>query len=115
MYGLTSRSIVDALIAAQSRGVDVAIKTDKKESEKHAQATLITKLKAAGVRVEVSTQQRNLHDKFAVIDGQRVITGSFNWTQNAELRNRENLVVLDCREIAAAFEREWQSIQQDAP
>jgi len=94
MYGLSSRSIVDALIAAKSRGVDVAIKTDKKESEKHAQATLITKLKAAGVTVKVSTQQRNLHDKFAVIDGQRVITGSFNWTVNAEQLSRENLIRL---------------------
>lgn len=115
MYGLISRSIVDAFIAAQSRGVDVAIKTDKKESEKHAQAALITKLKAARVTVEVSTQPRNLHDKFAVIDGRRVITGSFNWTVNAEHQNRENLFILDCVEIASAFQGEWQSIQQDAP
>ena len=114
MYGLTSRGIVDALITAKNRGVDVAIKTDKTETQGKAQSALIVKLHAAGVPVEVSTQQRHLHHKFT-IDVQQVITGSLNWTQNAEQRNRENLVILDCREIAAAFEREWQSIQQHAP
>lgn len=106
---------MDGLIAAKRRGVDVALKTDKRESEKQTQAALIAKLKAAGVSVEVSTQQRNLHHKFAVIDGKRVITGSFNWTENAERRNRENLVVLECQKMTDVFEREWKSIQQDAP
>lgn len=106
---------LDALSTVKRRGIEVALKTDKRESEKARQAALIEQLKAAGVSVEVSTQQRNLRHKFAVIDGQWVITGSFNWTANAEQRNRENLVVLNCMEMAEAFEREWRSMQQDAP
>lgn len=35
-----------------------------------------------------------MHDKFCVIDNQVVITGSYNWTDNAEYRNDENIVVL---------------------
>jgi len=53
--------------------------------------------------------------KFAVIDGRDVVTGSFNWTVNAERQNRENLVVLDCPELAQAFSAEWESIQRDKP
>jgi phosphatidylserine/phosphatidylglycerophosphate/cardiolipin synthase-like enzyme len=44
-----------------------------------------------------------------------VITGSFNWTEGAERRNRENLVLLDCPSLASVFSAEWDSIQRDKP
>jgi phosphatidylserine/phosphatidylglycerophosphate/cardiolipin synthase-like enzyme len=61
MYGLTNAAIVDALVAAKNRGVDVALKLDKLESAGKTQAVMITKLQAAGVPVEVSEQSRLLH------------------------------------------------------
>ena len=83
MYGLTHAAIVDALLAAKGRGVDVALKLDKLESAGKTQAAMIAKLQAAGVPVEVLEQARLLHHKFAVIDGRYVVTGSYNWTDNA--------------------------------
>jgi phosphatidylserine/phosphatidylglycerophosphate/cardiolipin synthase-like enzyme len=111
MFALTNASIADALIAAKNRGVDVALKTDKTQSAGKTQTVMIGRLKQAGIPVEVSTQTRLLHHKFAVIDGRYVLTGSYNWMVSAEQRNRENLVVLDCPEIAQAYEAEWGSIQ----
>ena len=35
-----------------------------------------------------------MHDKFCVIDNQKVITGSYNWSDNAENRNDENAAVM---------------------
>lgn len=34
-----------------------------------------------------------MHDKFCVLDNQRVITGSYNWSNNAEFRNEENITI----------------------
>lgn len=34
-----------------------------------------------------------MHHKFCVIDNQIVITGSYNWTNNAEYRNKENVTI----------------------
>lgn len=34
-----------------------------------------------------------MHNKFCVIDNQVVITGSYNWSDNAEFRNDENVTV----------------------
>jgi phosphatidylserine/phosphatidylglycerophosphate/cardiolipin synthase-like enzyme len=115
MYGLTHAAIVDALLAANLRGVDVALKTDKIESAGRTQSAMIAKLQAAGLPIEVSEQSRLLHHKFAVIDGRYIVTGSFNWTENAERRNRENMVVLDCPSLASDFSAEWDSIQRDKP
>jgi phosphatidylserine/phosphatidylglycerophosphate/cardiolipin synthase-like enzyme len=53
MYGVTNTQIVDALLAAKRRGVDVALKLDKLESAGKTQAAMIAKLQAAGVPVEV--------------------------------------------------------------
>lgn len=34
-----------------------------------------------------------MHNKFCVIDNQVVITGSYNWSDNAEFKNDENVTV----------------------
>ncbi len=91
------------------------MKTDKVQSASQAQSAAIARLQEAGITIEVSLQSRLLHDKFAVIDGRWVITGSFNWTQSAENRNRENLVILDCPDLAGNFATEWELIRPDAP
>ena len=114
-YSLTHPALVTALIAARSRGVDVGVKADKVQSAGAAQSAALAQLEAAGVLVEVSTQSRLLHDKFAVIDERWVITGSFNWSVSAENRNRENILILDCPDLARNFGAEWEMILPDAP
>lgn len=64
---------------------------------------------------EVSTRSRLLPHKFAVIDSRWEITGSFNWTVSAENQNRENLVILDCPDLARSFTAEWELIRPDEP
>jgi phospholipase D len=110
MYGLTDPDIVDAIIAARWRGVEIGIKLDKLQSAGQSQSAAIAQPEAEGVVVEVSKQSRQLHDKFAVIDLRWIVTGSFNWTGNAENRNRENLLVLDCPDLAWSYASEWRLI-----
>jgi phosphatidylserine/phosphatidylglycerophosphate/cardiolipin synthase-like enzyme len=56
MYGLTHAGIVDALLAAKNRGVDVALKLDKLESAGKTQAAMITKLQAGSVPAWLLTE-----------------------------------------------------------
>ena len=42
-----------------------------------------------------------------VIDGETVITGSFNFTAAAQNRNAENLLVLDDPALAAQYKANW--------
>lgn len=52
-----------------------------------------------------------LHHKVMIIDsGQNdavVVTGSFNWSDNANLNNNENLLFIHSKEIAQQYENEW--------
>jgi len=55
-----------------------------------------------------------LHHKFAVIDGQTVITGSHNWSTAANKNNDETLLVIQNPKVAAHFEREFARLYQNA-
>ena len=48
-----------------------------------------------------------MHDKFIVVDGQLVETGSFNFTSSAESRNAENVLVLHDPVVAQRYGQEW--------
>ncbi|PYM51487.1 MAG: phospholipase D family protein [Candidatus Rokuibacteriota bacterium] len=115
IYGLTSRKIEQALLDLARAGVRVSIKADHLQSAGKTQAALLARLRAAGIEVEVSRVGRLLHDKFAIVDGRWVVTGSFNWTEGAEGRNRENILAFDCPALASAFEAEWETIRPDDP
>jgi Phosphatidylserine/phosphatidylglycerophosphate/cardiolipin synthases and related enzymes len=50
------------------------------------------------------------HDKFMVIDGRSVQTGSYNYSVSAARYNAENvLVVWNDPALAAAYARNWES------
>ncbi|BAY96659.1 hypothetical protein NIES37_05930 [Tolypothrix tenuis PCC 7101] len=48
-----------------------------------------------------------LHHKFAVIDGNTVITGSHNWSEAANNGNDETLLVIENPKVAAHYVREF--------
>jgi phosphatidylserine/phosphatidylglycerophosphate/cardiolipin synthase-like enzyme len=51
-----------------------------------------------------------MHDKFCVIHNQIVITGSYNWTNNAEFRNDENITVENDPEQATRYSEEFRRL-----
>jgi len=60
-----------------------------------------------------------MHNKVIVIDGRYVITGSLNFSTNAETSNDENVIIIDNPDIARLylqdFERVWNQANDPAP
>lgn len=52
-----------------------------------------------------------MHNKFCVIDNQKVLTGSYNWTTNAESRNDENVFVTIDNETATKYSIEFRRLK----
>ena len=48
------------------------------------------------------------HNKVMIIDGETLITGSFNFTRAAEESNAENLLVIHDKPLAVKYLRNWQ-------
>ena len=104
-YSFTSKPIAEALLADARRGVDVKVVVDK--SNATARYTAATFLANQSVPVRVDYRYAIMHDKFIVVDGQTVETGSFNYTGAAEKSNAENVLVLHDASVAARYGQEW--------
>ena len=59
----------------------------------------------------ISKETELLHDKFCVIDNQKVLTGSYNWTVNAECRNDENVLITADNEMATKYSIEFRRMK----
>ena len=111
LYGFNDDDLVREILAAQAREVDQAYKFDKVQSAGSKQKAALARLKAAGVPWAIGHVPGGiLHDKFAVFDHRVVIQGSYNWTNHARKKNRENLLVLDCPDLVKLYEAEWELI-----
>jgi phosphatidylserine/phosphatidylglycerophosphate/cardiolipin synthase-like enzyme len=100
-------------VEAHHEGVDVRVVLD--DSQKSDRYTSATFLANAGIPKRTSSRYAIMHNKFLVIDGNHVQTGSFNYTKGAQERNAENVIVLwNQPAIAVTYDREWQRLWQEA-
>lgn len=52
-----------------------------------------------------------MHNKFCVIDNQIVLSGSYNWTNNAEFRNDENITTLRDGSLVSDFTLKFKAMR----
>jgi hypothetical protein len=109
IYELRRTRLTDALLAADSRGIGVRIVADDAQSDgEPADGLQYARLRAAGIPVKHDGRSGSLqHNKFMVVDGARVWTGSANWTDSGMTYNQENALELRSPQIAAAYAREF--------
>ena len=61
-----------------------------------------------GIPVKRDAQHAIVHSKIVIIDGETVITGSFNFPKAAEENNAENLLVIRDSKLAERYTKNWQ-------
>ena len=105
-YSFTSTPIAKALVEAHKRGVVVRVVLDK--SQRTEKSSLATFLQNSGIEPWFDTTHAIAHNKVIIIDGETVITGSFDFTKAAEEKNAENLLLVRSQELAKRYESEWQ-------
>jgi len=102
MYYLTSREIAQELVKSKDKNVKVRIILDKdQETQKYSKSRYLIK---KGFEVKYHTGSGIMHNKFAIIDGKILITGSFNWTPTANEKNEENLLIMADKELIKKYQ-----------
>jgi phosphatidylserine/phosphatidylglycerophosphate/cardiolipin synthase-like enzyme len=113
-YAFTSAPIAKSLVDAHRRGVEVKVILDRSNRTAHYSAA--TFLTHAGIPVWIDAQHAIAHNKIMIIDGNTVLTGSFNFTKAAEHQNAENLVTIRDSELAEQYTANWQKhLQHSEP
>jgi phosphatidylserine/phosphatidylglycerophosphate/cardiolipin synthase-like enzyme len=91
-YSFSSKPIAQALVDAKLRGVHVEIILDH-SNEKESYSDLHFFLEQGLVPI-VDAHHAIAHNKVILIDGRTLLTGSFNFTHQAEADNAENLLII---------------------
>lgn len=119
MFSFYAQRVADAVIAAKARGVVVRVVSDISQSRR---SQPILALSNAGVGLRLSAGRGGtgvLHHKYALFDGALLMTGSYNFSANAELYNFENdLFTVTPGEVAAfggEFAAVWDQAHVPAP
>ena len=111
MYIFTDREIALPLAKARERGVKVRLYLDKDQVDyKYSQSRFLVQ---KGVKTRISTNNYNVHNKFAIIDNRMLITGSYNWTFSANNRNDENLLIIDDSGVIARYQNQFEKLWFD--
>ena len=111
VFTFTHYDIAQAMARAVSeRGVQVWVVVEKNQLD----AGLGAFLTSRGVGFRTDTNPQLMHHKFTVIDDHTVLTGSFNYTNQADQKNDENLVILYDRDGARRFFDEFQELWDSA-
>jgi len=104
MYSLTSETLAEALISAKANGIRVRVLLDKLQAA--SKSSQKEKLEDSGIEIRIFSGTM-MHNKFAVIDNELIITGSYNWTKNASEKNKENEIFLQDKKIAGDYSEEF--------
>lgn len=100
IYNLTLPGIRDALLAAHKRGVQVRIVMESEAMDKAVPRSL----QAAGIPIVGDQHEGLMHNKFTIIDGEEVWTGSMNYTSTSFYSDFNNLVRIRSAKIASDYE-----------
>ena len=112
MFILTDNPLYEALERARERGARVEAVWDLTALDGCLYSE-VDELLREGVGV-LDALPGLLHHKYAVIDGEIVVTGSANWSRSGMERNDENVVIVRSRAIAERFRQNFQRLLQDA-
>jgi phosphatidylserine/phosphatidylglycerophosphate/cardiolipin synthase-like enzyme len=99
-------SVRDALIEAHRRGVTVRVVTEGDNLDWEE----IQDLHAAGIPVVGDQGEGLMHNKFVVVDGREVWTGSMNFTLTDGYRNNNNLVRIQSQPLAEDYIVEFEEM-----
>ena len=111
-FSFTDYPLAQAMIDRAKAGVDV-----KGVYETFGSTGTGSELKTfwcAQVPVRQDGNPSFLHDKIIIIDNSIVVTGSLNYSSNADDSNEENVVILDNAEIAALYLQEFEKLWNQA-
>ena len=109
-HSFTSGPIAKALLNAHKRGLKVEVILDKSQrTQKYSSATFLNNV---GIPVKIDAEHAIAHNKVMIIDGETVITGSFNFTKAAEEKNAENLLIIHDKKLASLYTKNWQEHAQ---
>lgn len=108
-FSFTRDDMSSVLIEKHQAGLPVQGVFETRQIGAGADAAWLA-LTQAGVDVRQDGNPRTMHHKVFIIDGETVVMGSYNFSNNAEENNDENILIIHNPNIAQAYFAEFQKV-----
>lgn len=105
IYGFSNRDILDALIDAHLRGVEIRVAGDARHFGYNERGYRM--MQQHHIPLQVGNEFHIMHNKFFIIDDYYVFVGTGNITTTGFERNDNNWVLIESPLIAADFKAEF--------
>lgn len=105
IYAINNDQIILALEGAYKRGVKIRVLVDRIQA--FGNKIKILELKKIGLDIRIHSKNKIQHNKFAISDGIKITTGSFNWTRPAQESNEENCLFIDDPEVVESYKKRF--------
>jgi phosphatidylserine/phosphatidylglycerophosphate/cardiolipin synthase-like enzyme len=112
-FSFTSDEIAQAITEKAKEGVSVAGVLESSQVLSNI-GSEYEYFRESGLDVRLDGNSRNMHHKVILIDERTVITGSYNFSANAEKRNDENSLVIHDPDMAGIFMAEFKRVYRAA-
>lgn len=112
-FSFTSNELGDILRAKEEAGLTVAGVMDEEQIASN-QGTEFDPFKQAQIDVRIDGIDGQMHHKVFIVDEEIVVLGSYNFSQNAEVRNDENVIIVYSPIIAEQFIMEFERVNKMA-
>lgn len=112
-YSFTADELAEVMLAKFQQGVAVAGVFDR-DQVKSNRGGEYSRLQQAGIPVRLDSNPDLMHHKIIIVDQKIVITGSYNFSYNADTRNDENLLIIFSPALAQQFWQEFERLYQAA-
>ncbi|MBI5928421.1 MAG: phospholipase [Chloroflexi bacterium] len=108
-FSYTIDALANAMISRHNAGVDVIGLFEARGSLQGA----MRPMGCAGIPVKQDGNPQTLHNKVIIIDNQIVVTGSFNFSNNAIEQNSENMVIIYDAQLAQQYSAQFDKLYND--
>jgi phosphatidylserine/phosphatidylglycerophosphate/cardiolipin synthase-like enzyme len=105
-YDFDLAPVAEALVRAHQDGLRVRLVTDSDYADEYGPVLL----QENGIPVVFDERGEFMHNKFVVVDGTMVWTGSWNLTENGTYRNDNNVVLLNSSALAENYTVEFEEM-----
>lgn len=108
IYSIDHAGIASAIIEAKNRGVAVRMIVDRGQSKKtQSQVSTLVKSK---VPLKIGNVKGIMHNKYSILDGQMLETGSFNYKNNSSNDNAENQIYISDLSVIKIYQENFDKL-----
>ncbi|HAS40423.1 MAG TPA: nuclease [Microscillaceae bacterium] len=111
VFTISDNRITNNIIACHQSGIKVRVITDDDKTQD--KGSDIYQMHQAGIPIRTDETPNHMHHKFAIIDNDTLITGSYNWTRSAAQYNHENIFITYDKGSLKSYQEEFDKLWKE--